>query len=103
MPGRVAIRIWAPCAPSRKRIQAWRDAGADPDEKPRGGYKLISVFAQDQVPSFPHRPSRFLSPRRRAPRSQATATRALPRLVELASEINYTVNVTDAGAADGTL
>ncbi len=39
-----AIRIWARCEPSRKRMQAWRDAGADPDERPRATYKLVNVF-----------------------------------------------------------
>ena len=42
--GSRGIRIWARCAPSRKRIQAWRNAGADPDEMPRATYKLVSVF-----------------------------------------------------------
>jgi hypothetical protein len=42
--GAWAIRIWARCEPSRKRLQAWRDAGADPDERPRATYKLVSVF-----------------------------------------------------------
>ena len=51
--GSTGIRIWARCAPSRKRMQAWRDAGADPDEMPRATYKLVSVFAQDQVAPLP--------------------------------------------------
>ena len=51
--GAWAIRIWARCEPSRKRIQAWRDAGADPDERPRATYKLVNVFAQDQVQELP--------------------------------------------------
>jgi hypothetical protein len=42
--GQWAIRIWARCEPSRKRMQAWRDAGADPDERPRATYKLVNVF-----------------------------------------------------------
>ena len=42
--GAWAIRIWARCEPSRKRMQAWRDAGADPDERPRATYKLVNVF-----------------------------------------------------------
>ena len=37
MKGSTAIRIWAPCPPTRRQLQAWRDAGANPDEKPRGG------------------------------------------------------------------
>ena len=27
-----------------QRMQAWRNAGANPDEKPRAAYKLVSVF-----------------------------------------------------------
>ena len=42
--GSKAIRIWARCTPSPKRMQAWRAAGADPDEMPRATYKLVSVF-----------------------------------------------------------
>ena len=42
--GSTGIRIWAQCEPSRKRIQAWRDAGADPDQRPQPSYKLVSVF-----------------------------------------------------------
>jgi hypothetical protein len=47
------IRIWARCAPSRKRMRAWRDAGANPQDKPCATYKLVSVFAQDQVAELP--------------------------------------------------
>jgi N-terminal domain of anti-restriction factor ArdC len=42
--GSRAIRIWAPCPPTKRQLQAWRDAGANPDEKPRGGFKLTCVF-----------------------------------------------------------
>ena len=51
--GQHGIKIWARCAPSHKRMQAWRNAGADPDERPRATYKLVSVFAQDQVAPLP--------------------------------------------------
>ena len=44
MKGSKAIRIWAPCPPTKRQLQTWRDAGADPDEKPRGGFKLTAVF-----------------------------------------------------------
>lgn len=43
--GNTGIRIWARYEPSRKRIQAWRDAGADPGQRPRASYKLVSEFA----------------------------------------------------------
>lgn len=41
---RCRIRVWARCVPSRKRVQAWRDAGADPAERPRAFYRLEAVF-----------------------------------------------------------
>jgi hypothetical protein len=42
--GSTGIRIWVRCAPSAKRMRAWRAAGADPQDKPRATYKLVSVF-----------------------------------------------------------
>jgi N-terminal domain of anti-restriction factor ArdC len=42
--GQRAIRIWAACPPSKRQLQAWRDAGADPDQRPRTGWRLASVF-----------------------------------------------------------
>ena len=38
------VRIWAPCPPSKKKLAAWRDAGADPTEKPRTYFRLEAVF-----------------------------------------------------------
>jgi hypothetical protein len=38
------IRVWARCEPSRKKLQAWRDAGADPATKPKAFYRLEPVF-----------------------------------------------------------
>jgi hypothetical protein len=51
--GQKAIKIWAPCPPSKKQLQAWRDAGAIPDERPRTHWRLASVFAQDPVAELP--------------------------------------------------
>ena len=51
--GEHSIKIWAPCPPSKRQLQAWRDAGADPDERPRTRWRLASVFAQDQVDPLP--------------------------------------------------
>lgn len=34
-------------------MRAWRDAGADPQGKLRASYRLVSVFAQDQVAELP--------------------------------------------------
>jgi hypothetical protein len=38
------IRVWAHCEPSKKRLQAWRENGADPAERPKRFYKLEPVF-----------------------------------------------------------
>ncbi len=42
--GEKALRIFAPCPPSKAKLQAWRDAGADPAEKPRSFFRLTAVF-----------------------------------------------------------
>jgi hypothetical protein len=42
--GERALKIWAPCPPSKKQLQAWRDAGADPQQRPRTHWRLASVF-----------------------------------------------------------
>src|SRR3954464_7067110 len=33
------IRVWARCEPSKQRLKAWRDAGADPSQKPKPVYR----------------------------------------------------------------
>jgi antirestriction protein ArdC len=99
--GAWAIRIWARCEPSHKRIQAWRDAGADHDERPRATYKLVTVFAQDQVQELP--PPATPSPLD-APIAEISGDshhELLPRLAELSAELGYTFTVGDAGPADG--
>jgi antirestriction protein ArdC len=100
--GSTAIRIWAPCPPSKRQLQAWRDAGADPDDKPRTGWRLASVFAQDQVAELP-------PPAQPAPLEPPiddvrgdSHEDLIAELVELAREIGYTVNFADTGPADGT-
>lgn len=47
------IRIWAPCPPSKKKIKAWRDAGADPTERPKTYFRLEAVFSAAQVEPLP--------------------------------------------------
>jgi N-terminal domain of anti-restriction factor ArdC len=42
--GERAIRIWAPCPPSRKAIERWRREGADPQERPRTWFRMAAVF-----------------------------------------------------------
>lgn len=47
------IRVWAPCPPSKKKLQAWRDAGAIPGDKPKTYFRLEAVFSQAQVEPLP--------------------------------------------------
>jgi hypothetical protein len=42
--GEKALRIFAPCPPSKAKLKAWRDAGADPAEKPRTFFRLTALF-----------------------------------------------------------
>jgi antirestriction protein ArdC len=51
--GETALRIFAPCPPSKAKLQAWRDAGADPAEKPRTFFRLTTVFDRSQVDELP--------------------------------------------------
>jgi antirestriction protein ArdC len=51
--GEKALRIFAPCPPSKAKLQAWRDAGADPAEKPPTYFRLTAVFDRSQVDELP--------------------------------------------------
>lgn len=51
--GERAIRIWVPIPPSKAKIAAWREAGADPDTKPRTHFRLGPVFDRSQVDELP--------------------------------------------------
>ncbi|HEY4280335.1 MAG TPA: zincin-like metallopeptidase domain-containing protein [Conexibacter sp.] len=58
--GETGIRIWAPMPPSKARLQAWRDAGARPADRPRTFFRLTAVFDRSQVdplPDFPGEPA----------------------------------------------
>jgi antirestriction protein ArdC len=54
--GERAIRIWAPCPPSPRRLREWREEGADPEQKPRTGFRLVAVFDRSQVEPLPEHP-----------------------------------------------
>jgi hypothetical protein len=90
--GQHAIRIWAPCPPSKSQLLAWRDAGADPDQRPRTGWRLASVFAQDQVAELPP-PAKpvALSPPNAAIAGDSHA-HLVDRLTTFAAEIGYPVS-----------
>lgn len=54
--GEHGIRIWAPCPPSRAKLRRWREAGGDPDSRPRTFFRLVSVFDRAQVDPLPDFP-----------------------------------------------
>jgi antirestriction protein ArdC len=63
--GEKALRIWAPCPPSKKQLEAWKAAGADPDQRPRTYFRLAAVFDASQVeplPDFPGGPTPLAPP-----------------------------------------
>ena len=47
------IRVWAPCPPSRKKLQVWRAAGAIAKDRPRTYFRLEAVFSASQVEALP--------------------------------------------------
>jgi antirestriction protein ArdC len=51
--GEHGIRIWAPCPPSKKKLREWREAGADPEARPRIYFRLAAVFDRSQVELLP--------------------------------------------------
>ena len=54
--GEHGIRIWAPCKPSKKRMEKWREEGADPQTRPRVFFRMVSVFDRTQVDPIPDFP-----------------------------------------------
>jgi antirestriction protein ArdC len=89
--GEKAIRIWAPCPPSRKLVERWRQNGADPDQQPRTFFKLTAVFAADQVAPLPPPavPAPLDPPIRDVDGDELAAV--VPSLVELAETIGCSV------------
>ena len=85
------IRVWAPCPPSKKKLQAWRDAGAVPADRPRTYFRLEAVFSATQVQPLP-------PPAEPAPLTPPIAevhgdslAWALQPLEQLAAELGYSV------------
>jgi antirestriction protein ArdC len=92
--GEHAIRIWAPCPPSKKAHERWRDSGARPEEEPRTYFRLVPVFDACQVaplPEFPGEPVP-LSPPHEPIAGDGLADR-LPALVEFADSLELEVSI----------
>jgi antirestriction protein ArdC len=89
--GQTAVRIWAPCPPSRKQLERWQQNGSDPDQRPRTFFRLTAVFADDQVAPLPPPavPAPLDPPIRDVDGDELAPV--IPRLVALAEEIGCTV------------
>ncbi|HEX4306481.1 MAG TPA: ArdC-like ssDNA-binding domain-containing protein [Solirubrobacterales bacterium] len=101
--GEKAIRIWAPCPPSKKQLARWREAGANPDKEPRTFFRLVPVFDASQVsplPEFPGEPVP-LGPPHEPIAGEGLADR-LPPLVEFADSLELEIAIEKVrGAALG--
>lgn len=92
--GERGLSIWAPCPPSKKKMRAWREAGANPDERPRTFFRLVKVFDRSQVdplPEFPGGPVVLDPPL--APVEGDSLAGLFEPLASFATSIGYTVAV----------
>jgi antirestriction protein ArdC len=92
--GEKAIRIWAPCPPSRKQVARWRSEGSKPDEEPRTYFRLVPVFDASQIgplPEFPGEPMPLEPPHE--PIAGDRLADRLPALVEFADSLELEVAV----------
>lgn len=91
--GERAIRIWVPVPPSKKKLDEWQRAGADPAERPRTWFRLGPVFDRSQVEPLPPPAEPVpLDPPIVALEGDDLAW-AWPALVQLADEIGSSVTV----------
>ena len=101
--GEKAIRIWAPCPPSKRQTERWRKEGSKPDEKPRTWFRLVPVFDASQIavsPGFPGDPLPLEPPHE--PLAGDGLADCLPALVEFADSLELEVSVEPIpGAAAG--
>jgi antirestriction protein ArdC len=101
--GEHAIRIWAPCPPSKKQVAQWRAEGSMPDKEPRTYFRLVPVFDASQIaplPEFPGEPVPLEPPHE--PIAGKGLAGRLPGLVEFADSLELEVSVERIpGAAAG--
>ena len=101
--GETSIRIWAPCPPTKKQIEAWQSNGSKLEDRPRAFFKLAAVFAQDQVADLPPPavPAPVACPIREL--NGDDVADAIPRLVALGAEIGSSVTFAPiAGSVRGS-
>jgi antirestriction protein ArdC len=101
--GEKAIRIWAPCQPSKKQVERWRSKGSKPDEEPRTYFRLVPVFDASQIaplPEFPGEPVPLTPPHE--PVSGDGLAGQFEPLAEFGRSLDLTVSVENIpGAACG--
>jgi antirestriction protein ArdC len=99
--GETAIWIWAPCPPSAKKLQAWRDAGSKPEERPQTFFRLTAVFGDDEVDELPlpAEPAPIACPMRELTGDDLDY--AIVPLIDLAGEIGSAVTIESIPAAHG--
>jgi hypothetical protein len=89
--GAWAIRIWAPVVPSRQEVERWQKAGEPPDLRPRVRFRLVCVYAQDQVEPDPRAARTAAIEPPITPLSGEQLAGALGRLEQLAAELGCRV------------
>lgn len=101
--GSVGILIWAHCKPTKKALRRWREEGADPETKPRGFYRMVSVFDRADVEPIPGHPGgavEFEPPI--APLRGDGLAHLLAPLIGLARSLGVVVEIIEfAGRANG--
>jgi antirestriction protein ArdC len=100
--GQTAVKIWAPCPPTKQQLHAWRDAGAVAEQRPRTHWRLASVFAQDQIAELP--PPAVVLPLDPPAMAEILGDSHADRLDDLRTlitDIGYQLKLTDTGAAEG--
>jgi hypothetical protein len=91
--GEHGIRIWAPGPPSKRSLCEWKEGRADPEEKPRTFFRLVSVFDRSQVeplPNFPGGPVELDPPL--IPITGNDLAHLQEPLIELAASLGVTVS-----------
>jgi antirestriction protein ArdC len=98
--GERAIRIWAPRPPSKAALARWQ-GHEDGAERPRTHFRLVAVFAQDQVEPLPPPavPAPLEPPIASITGSEQAAL--LAPLCELAVQIGYTVRFVALAGGEG--
>jgi antirestriction protein ArdC len=99
--GSHALRIWVPMPPTKRAIEAWEAAGADPADRPRTHFKLGPVFDRSQVEALP-------APAQPAPLDPPISpvdgddlAWAFPALISLARDLGVTVRMESMADAQG--